>query len=140
VVTTSRCSVIALALCAASGALAGDHDAPLFRERTVAEVVALTRGHGATLVDANLTEFRATHGVIPGAVLLTSYSQYDVARELPADKSTPLIFYCANRMCGASHYAAARAIRAGYRDVSLMPEGLHGWRLAGQPLTPVPQS
>ena len=34
----------------------------------------------------------------------------------------------------------SRAVEAGYTDVSLMPEGLHGWRTSGQPLVKVPQS
>jgi len=34
----------------------------------------------------------------------------------------------------ASHGAARRAVEAGYRDVSVMVDGLKGWRAAGQPV------
>src|SRR5262245_3636112 len=51
-----------------------------------------------TLLDANDAEFREKNGVIPGAKLLTSFNRYDLARELPADKNAPLVFYCADRL------------------------------------------
>src|SRR6266581_4205780 len=34
----------------------------------------------------------------------------------------------------ASHGAARRAVEAGYTDVSVMVDGLKGWRAAGQPV------
>ena len=46
--------------------------------------------------DANLPETREHWGVIKGARLLPSSDKYDVAAELPADKDTKLVFYCAN--------------------------------------------
>ena len=48
------------------------------------------------LLDADGTDFRAREGVIPGAILLSSYGKYDVATELPAGKDTRLVFYCAD--------------------------------------------
>jgi rhodanese-related sulfurtransferase len=87
--------------------------------------------HGAcTAVDANGDSTREHLGVIPGAILLSDYRQYDLA-ELPADKARRLVFYCANEQCGASHTAAARAVLAGYRDVRLFRGGIAGWRNAG---------
>jgi rhodanese-related sulfurtransferase len=70
-------------------------------------------------------------GVIPNAVLLTSDADYALS-ELPTDKSKPLVFYCANTMCGASHHAAERAMTAGYTNVKVMPEGIAGWVKAGK--------
>jgi rhodanese-related sulfurtransferase len=35
----------------------------------------------------------------------------------------------------ASHEAARRAVKAGYRDVSVMADGAMGWRKAGKPVT-----
>ena len=46
--------------------------------------------------DANPASTREREGIIPGAHLLASSVAYDVAKELPADKSTKLVFYCAN--------------------------------------------
>jgi rhodanese-related sulfurtransferase len=35
----------------------------------------------------------------------------------------------------ASHEAARRAVKAGYRDVNVMADGVMGWRHAGKPVT-----
>lgn len=98
---------------------------------TVAQVATWTKEKKATPVDANGAETRSKQGVIPGAVLLTSSSQYAVS-ELPADKSSKLVFYCASDKCGASHAAAKRAMENGYTDVAVLPEGIAGWKQAGQ--------
>ncbi|MCA9678206.1 MAG: rhodanese-like domain-containing protein [Kofleriaceae bacterium] len=84
-------------------------------------------------IDANNASTRARAGVIPGATLLTSYSDYDLS-VLPTDKGKKLVFYCANEMCGASHAAAERAVIAGYTDVGVMPAGIAGWAKAGKPV------
>jgi rhodanese-related sulfurtransferase len=88
---------------------------------------------GVMIFDANHPDTRAAYGVIPGAHLLPSADGYSVAQTLPADKSTPLVFYCANTQCMASHEAARRAVNAGYKDVSVMGDGIMGWKKAGQP-------
>ena len=46
--------------------------------------------------DANHPSTRDRFGIIPGAHLLSSDDNYDVAKELPADKSAKLVFYCAD--------------------------------------------
>ena len=99
---------------------------------TVAEVASWTRSKTAIPVDANGKETRTSQGVIPGAVLLTSSSTYDV-KELPADKTSKLVFYCANQKCTASDAAAKRAMENGYINVAVLPEGIAGWKQAGQP-------
>ena len=109
------------------------------KELTLPQVQALHQASKATFVDANGKEFRAKNGTIPGAVLLTSYSQYEPAKELPQNKAQKLVFYCAGLKCGASHIAAEKALQAGYQDVSVFPGGLSGWKSAGQP-TRMPQS
>ena len=101
------------------------------KEVTVDQVVKWTQAKAAVPVDANGAETRTREGVIPGATLLSSSSQYTLS-ELPADKSARLVFYCANTRCGASHQAALRAIAAGYSDVSVLPAGIKGWKSAGQ--------
>ena len=60
-------------------------------------VAMLGSNEGAvTLLDANGSDFRTKEGVIPGAVLLSSYKAYDVERELPPRKDARLVFYCAD--------------------------------------------
>ncbi|MGZ3458877.1 MAG: rhodanese-like domain-containing protein [Archangium sp.] len=108
---------------------------------TIAQVTDLQKEKKVTVLDANNAEFRKQNGIIPGAVLLTHYQKYDAAKELPAAKDAKLVFYCANTQCMASHAAAKKALEAGYTDVSVLPDGLLGWKKAGQPTASVaPQS
>lgn len=111
-----------------------------FTLASVAEVSTLVtkKDAKAAIFDANDSEFRAREGVLPGAKLLTSFNEYDVAKELPAAKDTQLVFYCANSRCQASHMAARRAVDAGYAHVAVMGEGLLGWKAAGQKTAVVP--
>jgi hypothetical protein len=48
------------------------------------------------IFDANHSSTRENFGIIPGAHLLSSSDNYDVAKELPADKNAKLVFYCAD--------------------------------------------
>jgi rhodanese-related sulfurtransferase len=82
-------------------------------------------------VDANGEATRKKMGVIPGAVLLTDSEAFSLS-ELPADKSKPLVFYCANTHCDASDQAAGRALTAGYTNVKVLPAGIAGWVEAGK--------
>jgi len=87
-----------------------------------------------TICDANNDDTRARFGVIPGALLLSSYRDYDAAAELPVDKERTLVFYCPSEMCGAAADAARKALAAGHRDVRVMSAGIAGWRDAGRPV------
>jgi rhodanese-related sulfurtransferase len=139
--------VFALSLAVPSIALACDADkkeqaaATTVKSLTIPELTSLQKEKKATVLDANFEQFRKQNGVIPGAVMLTSFNKYDVAKELPAAKDSKLVFYCANTQCMASHAAAQRALEAGYTDVNVLPDGLLGWKKAGQPTATVtPQS
>jgi rhodanese-related sulfurtransferase len=99
---------------------------------TVAEVASWSKEKKKFVpVDANGKSTRESQGVIPGAVLLTSSTGYDV-KELPANKADKLVFYCANESCGASKQAARKAMESGYTDVAVLPEGIAGWKKSGQ--------
>jgi len=84
----------------------------------------------AQAVDANGEATRKHMGVVPGAVLLSDSENYQLS-ELPKDKDTPLVFYCANTACSASHEAAEKAVTAGYQHVEVMRDGIAGWVKAG---------
>ena len=105
---------------------------PAATQVSVTEVASLRKANKVQIVDANSSATRGKYGVIPGAVMLTSATQFDPAKELPANKDVKLVFYCANAMCRASTIAAERAAMAGYTDVSVMPAGIVGWKEAGQ--------
>lgn len=86
-------------------------------------------------VDVNSAATRAEFGTIPGATLLSSAS--DIT-QLPENRDTALVFYCANPNCTAAPAAAAAARVAGYKNVSLLSAGIQGWVDAGQEVAPVP--
>lgn len=128
-------AVLAASFVVPSVALAcdGAHQASVEPKKvTVAEVATWSKDKKKfTPVDANGKSTRDSQGVIPGAVLLTSSTQYDV-KELPADKANTLVFYCASESCGASKQAAVKAMEAGYTDVAVLPAGIAGWKKSGQ--------
>jgi rhodanese-related sulfurtransferase len=127
---------LAASILAPAAALACDgmHQQASFepRKATVADLAAWTKSRAAVPVDANGQGTRSKAGVIPGAVLLTSFNEYALS-ELPANKASKLVFYCANEKCDASHMAAQRAMESGYTDVAVLPAGIFGWKQAGQP-------
>ncbi|HEY5950118.1 MAG TPA: hypothetical protein VIV40_31700 [Kofleriaceae bacterium] len=49
----------------------------------------------AVPVDCNGDRTRKKHGVVPGAILISDEEAF-AASELPADKTTKLVFYCAD--------------------------------------------
>jgi len=101
----------------------------------VMEVDELASRHAdLTICDANNEKTRQRFGVIPGAVLLSSYRDYDPGAELPGDKHASVVFYCHSEMCGAAGDAARKAVAAGYRDVWVLAPGIKGWAAAGHPV------
>ena len=88
-----------------------------------------------TLLDANGAQTRAKLGVIPGARLLSSSLTYDVNLELPRDRTSKLVFYCATSRCSAAPKAAQRALDAGFTDVNVLSVGVKGWADAGSETT-----
>ena len=80
--------------------------------------------------------------VIPGSVWLPGAGMADIAPETDAlfrkhlsqatggDLDHPVVIYCHER-CWLSWNAAKRAIGYGYRRVHWFPEGIEGWRAAG---------
>ena len=85
-----------------------------------------------SVFDANNEETRKENGVIPGAKLLSSSSNYDVSSTLPGDRASKLVFYCGGVKCKAAEGAAKKALIAGYSDVNVLPDGIKGWKTAGK--------
>ena len=109
------------------------HASEAVKEISVKEVQQLvgSKAVNVAILDANNDGARADTGVVPGAILLSSYNQYTLT-ELPKDKNTTLVFYCYNSYCQASHAAAQRAIDAGYKDSRVMKAGIVGWNTAAK--------
>ncbi len=133
-------ALVATLVAPAALACDGDKKNANVRNVTVNELASLNKESKAVVLDANSPEFRAKNGVIPGARLLTNYKKYDIAKELPEQKDTKLVFYCANTQCSASQAAASKAAHAGYSDVNVLSDGMLGWKEAGMPTTPSPRS
>lgn len=102
-----------------------------YQEVGVDAVATMLSSNNCQPVDANSQQTRQEKGTLPGAILLSSSSDY-AATELPAEKDKNLVFYCANERCGASHKAAARAAEQGYTNVYVMNAGIAGWIDAGK--------
>lgn len=118
---------------------------PTLNSLKVQDLVSLMKTHSSPIAiyDVNVESTRDHVGIIPGAKLLSSSSTFDAEKELPSAKDTHLVFYCANTQCSASHAAAERASRLGYKNVSVMVDGIYGWKRAGQPtesISSAPQS
>ena len=79
----------------------------------------------------NNTKDRYATGHVPGARWLDPMTV--AATDLPADKSATLVFYCANKDCSACHEGARAAIKLGYKNVFIMPDGIAGWENAKLP-------
>lgn len=100
-------------------------------ELSVPAVAELLKAKAGVVVDANDAQTRKEYGTVPGAVLLSDHRSFAFS-ELPEDKAEKLVFYCGGVKCRASDAAASRAASAGYSNVSVMREGIRGWRNAGQ--------
>lgn len=84
-----------------------------------------------TLVDARPKERKYDLGHIPGAISLPD-SQFDklAPSVLPTDKAAALYFYCEGLTCVLSNNSALKAIKLGYTNVKIVPEGYPGWEKA----------
>lgn len=96
-----------------------------------AELDRLIRDGRVVVVDNN-TEARWAGGHVPGAINLDP-ADYELADLGTDDLDAPVVFYCGNGACAASHYAARRAVRMGFRDVRVMSPGITAWKAAGLP-------
>ena len=117
-----------------SASTTGAEAAPAFAMMSVEEVaagLATSEGPRLAVFDANSPETYAA-GHVPSATWV-AYDGVSTAI-LPADTTAPVVFYCANSGCSASHVAAETAISLGYTRVAVMGAGIEGWQAAGQPV------
>lgn len=92
----------------------------------------MDEGAPLTLVDSRPKERKFDKGHIPGAISVPD-TQFDkLVDRLPADKTSPLYFYCEGLTCKLSSDSAARAVKLGYTAVKVVPDGYPEWvRLYG---------
>ena len=66
---------------------------------------------------------------LPGAVSIPlDVLEKEGEKLLPADRETTLVFYCGGLSCGLSPKSASIAVKLGFKDVHMYPEGEPGWK------------
>lgn len=93
------------------------------------------------VIDSRPKERKYDKGHIPGAINIPD-TQFDkLVDRLPADKSTPLYFYCDGLACTLSASSAEKAVKLGYTQVKVVPEGYPAWeKLYGAGPTSAPSA
>ena len=86
-----------------------------------------------TVLEA-LPEKYFADGHLPGAHRIDVQTAVADAAKVVADKTAPVVVYCASATCQNSHQAAGALERAGYTNVRVYAEGKAGWTEAGLPL------
>lgn len=69
-------------------------------------------------------------GAIPGAINIPDTEFEKNVDKLPADKGTPLVYYCGGLDCVLSDKSAEKARQLGYTVVKTYPEGFPAWSKA----------
>lgn len=101
-----------------------------FPDISLTDLKAAIAAKKVTLLDVNGPVTYA-NGHIPGAIDFTAH-RTDLAKVLPADKSSLIVAYCGNEHCGAYAYAAEAASKLGYTNVEHFKPGIAGWKAAGE--------
>ena len=79
------------------------------------------------LIDSRPKRKKYDKGHIPTALSIPDSQFAKMQDQLPADKSTPLVFYCGGLKCRLSHKSAKKAIDLGYTKVSVFADGYPSW-------------
>ena len=79
------------------------------------------------LIDSRPKRKKYDKGHIPTALSIPDSQFAKMQDQLPADKNTPLVFYCGGLKCRLSHKSAKKAIDLGYTKVSVFSEGYPAW-------------
>jgi len=79
------------------------------------------------LIDSRPKRKKYDKGHIPMALSIPDSQFAKMQDQLPAEKSTPLVFYCGGLKCRLSHKSAQKAIDLGYTKVKVFAEGYPAW-------------
>ncbi len=122
--------VLASLMLVASPTLAADYKIVDLPE--VEAMVSKKPGEGKYMLVDSRPEIKFFASHLPWAVSIPWTDMEDMLDELPADKSTKLVFYCGGLKCQLSHKAAKLALKNGYTDVSVFAKGEPAWRKVGK--------
>jgi rhodanese-related sulfurtransferase len=90
------------------------------------------------LIDSRPKARQYDKGHIPGAISIPDSDFDKMTDKLPADKATPLYFYCGGLQCKLSSNSAEKAVKLGYSNVKVVPEGYPAWEKAYGSAAPTP--
>ena len=79
------------------------------------------------LIDSRPKRKKYDKGHIPTALSIPDSQFAKMQDLLPADKATPLVFYCGGLKCRLSHKSAKKAIELGYTKVKVFADGYPAW-------------
>lgn len=94
---------------------------------------ALDDKQGVVIVDARIASEYA-EGHLPGALNTDGKHVEQLPNVLPANKTTPVLFYCNGPKCIKSSALASRAVELGYSQVYWFRGGVPEWVSHGFPL------
>jgi rhodanese-related sulfurtransferase len=101
-----------------------------FEDISIADLKKAIEAKKVTVIDVNGSgSYKAGH--VPGAIDFASVKG-DLAKHLPADKSSLVVAYCGGPTCGAYAAAAKAAKELGYTNVKHLSAGKSGWKDAGE--------
>lgn len=80
-----------------------------------------------TVIDCNSEEVFNKNHIVSARWMDLDNPQKDI---LPTDPLSPLVFYCKNEHCTASHEGAHIAQKMGYKNVAIYSPGIDGWMAA----------
>jgi len=90
-------------------------------------------GESFVLIDSRPAG-RYIQGHLPGAVSMPlNELEKEGAKLLPTDQAKTLIFYCGGLSCMLSPKSATIAVKLGFKDVRMFPEGEPGWKKLDYP-------
>jgi rhodanese-related sulfurtransferase len=100
------------------------------RSISPAELLHRVQERRVTVIDVNsLQSWEKAH--VPGALRFDPVAWSE--RDLPADRTAEIVFYCSNPMCRKAPNAARRAKAMGYTNERVLSAGIEGWLSAHLP-------
>ncbi|NMG77361.1 rhodanese-like domain-containing protein [Aromatoleum diolicum] len=87
----------------------------------------MDEGAPMTLIDSRPKERKYDKGHIPTALSIPDLQFDKFVDRLPADKGSPLYFYCEGLGCKLSSDSAAKAVKLGYTQVRVVSDGYPAW-------------
>lgn len=101
-------------------------DAKTFPEITKADLQKQIQSNTAFVVDVNGSQSYAKKHIDTAVDFETLKT--DLARTLPPDKNSLLVFYCGGPSCVAWKKGAVEACKIGYTNVKHFKPGIKGWQ------------